>query len=356
MGTAVRRWLGRPHLPRALGQAGTGGAQVRLELAAEAMGEFRRELAVIETPQIDRPALIRQLRTRACGACSLRRGCLERQRLAESVLEDTAPFPCRKPGRMARELEDARNSLRRMERDRRRQEEYRRAMEEQYRFLEGYLRRLADQLPRSANPSPGRFGVRAGIRVRGKERVSGDRWAAFSAGSGRYYILLCDGMGVGKEAGEESRRALGLLRQLLSAGYPPLFALRGLNSLLALGSRAGAVTVDLVQLGLNSGLALVYKWGAAPGWLIRGDAVRQIGEPMPPPGLSAMDEEPWSARVSLRNGETLILVSDGVDPETIPHRAALARSAEPGALAEKLLEGGNTEDDATAVVIRLYPG
>lgn len=350
--SAVQRRLGRPHLERI--PAGTGGAQVRLELAAETMGDFRRELEQLQLPEVDRPALLQRLRTRACVECPSRKGCLERLQLTERVLEESAAFPCRKPGRMARELEDARRSLRRMERDRRRQEEFRYSMEEQYRFLEGYLRNLADQLPRNAASHPGRYGVKAAVRVRGRENASGDRWAAFPGSAGRYYILLCDGMGVGKDAARDSRKALSLLRQLLTAGYPAVYALRSLNSLLALGNRAGSVTVDLVQLRLDSGLALVCKWGAAPGWLLRGGEPRQIGDPMPPPGLSVTGEREWSARLSLRHGETLILVSDGVSQEDVPTLARRNAQLEPGALAEKLLEGSDGQDDATAVVIRLY--
>lgn len=120
---------------------------MRLELAAEVMQEFSRELGRTRPPEIDREALLQGLRIRACGSCILRTSCLERRRLTVKVLEDVRPFPCRKPGRLGRELRDARQSLRRMEAERRREAECRAALEEQYLFLEEYLRRLADRLP-----------------------------------------------------------------------------------------------------------------------------------------------------------------------------------------------------------------
>ena len=358
MTARLRKRLGRPRIPGKLRQGGSGGAQVRLELAAEVMQEFSRELGRTRPPEIDREALLQGLRIRACGSCILRTSCLERRRLTVKVLEDVRPFPCRKPGRLGRELRDARQSLRRMEAERRREAECRAALEEQYLFLEEYLRRLADRLPRAASGRVSRYGVRAGIRTRRKTSVSGDRWAAFPGDPGRYYILLCDGMGVGPGAREDSRRCLALLRQLLLAGYPPRYAMRGINSLLALGSRAGAVTVDLAELRLDTGLAMVYKWGAAPGYLVRGSRTEKIGTAMPPPGLSVTEGREWTARLSLRGGETLILVSDGVDGEAVPRRVCLAPDAPPGELAERLLEtaSGKKEDDATAAVIRLYPG
>ena len=128
------RHLGRPRIPGGLRQGGTGGAQVRLELTAEVMGDFSRELERTRLPEIDREALLQNLRLRACGSCVLRTGCLERKRLSVKLLDDPRPFPCRKPGRLGRELREARQSLRRMEALRRREGEYRAAQASQYRF------------------------------------------------------------------------------------------------------------------------------------------------------------------------------------------------------------------------------
>lgn len=352
------RHLRRPRIPGGLRQGGTGGAQVRLELTAEVMGDFSRELERTRPPEIDREALLQNLRLRACGSCVLRTGCLERKRLSVKLLDDPRPFPCRKPGRLGRELREARQSLRRMEALRRREGEYRAALASQYRFLEIYLRRLSDRLPRGTAGRRIRYSIRAAVRTRRRDSVSGDRWAAFPGDAGRYYFLLCDGMGVGPAAREDSRRFLALLRQLLLSGCPPREALRSLNSFLTLGNRTGAVTVDLAELRLDNGLAMLYKWGAAPGYLVRRGRTQKIGTAMPPPGLSVTEGREWTARLSLRGGETLILVSDGVDGEAVPRRVGLAPDAPPGEMAERLLElsSGKPEDDATAAVIRLYPG
>ena len=62
-------------------------------------------------------------------------------------------------------------------------------------------------------------------------------------------------------------------------------------------------------------------------------------------------------RLSLRKGEALILLSDGVEVGQILRRKGMAPDAPPGELAERLLElgRGKGEDDATAAVIRLLP-
>jgi hypothetical protein len=61
-------------------------------------------------------------------------------------------------------------------------------------------------------------------------------------------------------------------------------------------------------------------------------------------------------RLSLRRGETLVLLSDGVGGEDFLHRSWLDENAASGVLAARILEEcpmGNS-DDATVAVIRLH--
>ena len=343
-----------PSFPAAQPRRGdTGGAQVRLELAAEAMASLHRALQSQSMPPIDREALLQRARNRSCGECLLRKTCREQERLTVTVLEDTHPFPCRKPGLLRPELTRAREQLRLIIADRRRREEYRLAMAGQYRYTGAMLRRLADSLPRGREQPRRRFGVTVALRTRGKGKTNGDRWAAFPAEGAKYYLLLCDGMGTGPGAGEAGKKAAALLRQLLTAGASPGEAMGSLNALLALGGQAGAVTVDMAQLHLDTGQVRLYKWGAAPSWHVKDGKAEKIGTATPPPGLSVKAGREWQGRLSLRGG-LLILISDGVDGEEVPRRVSMAADAPPGELAERLLEG-ESGDDATAAVVRLYP-
>lgn len=348
-------------LPRAREEGtktrGSGYLKVRLELTAEVMAQLRRQLLVLPQPGIDREAMLQRLRNRTCGSCALRRTCLEQQRLTVTVLEDTHGFLCRRQRVMGPELERARERLRLLRADRRRREEYRQALAGQYLFFADYLRQLSDRLPGNGHRGY-RYGLKAGIRARGKSRVRGDLWAAFPGGGTSYFVLLCDGMGTGVRAREEGKRVLVMLRRLLGAEVPPEHALRSVNAMLVLEGRPAAVTVDLAELRLDTGQARLYKWGAAPSWLIRRGGAEKIGTALPPPGLGIGQRREWTARLSLKRGETLILISDGVDGEDVPRRVYMAPDAPPGELAERLLEGdpAQQEDDATAAVIRLCPG
>ena len=114
------------------------------------------------------------------------------------------------------------------------------------------------------------------------------------------------------------------------------------------------MTVDLAEIELDTGCVTVYKWGAAPSWLISAHGKEKLGTPGPPPGLSVEGCRESVQRVSLRRGETLLLVSDGI-PETALQQ--LKQEDPPGALARTLLRSENThrQDDATVVTIRLQP-
>ena len=157
-------------------------------------------------------------------------------------------------------------------------------------------------------------------------------------------------------AAEEGQSAASLLRQMLTAGFPAEHALRSLNSLLALRGRAAAVTIDLVELRLDTGRAAVYKWGAAPSLLIYEEMAEKIGTAGPPPGLSVTEGKETVERLSLRRGEVLVLLSDGVDGEVV-RRSDLHTQRPPEELAAEFLEHGaeETDDDATVAVIRLVP-
>jgi stage II sporulation protein E len=160
-------------------------------------------------------------------------------------------------------------------------------------------------------------------------------------------------MGTGPGAEAEGKGSAALLRRLLTAGATPMEALGSLNAMLTLGDRPGAVAVDLVRLRLDTGTAVLFKWGAAPSWKTLAGKAAKLGPGTLPPGLAVGSQREWRGRISLREGQ-LLMVSDGVDPERIPRTLAAARDAPPGELADRLLEG-QPRDDATAAVIRLYP-
>ena len=335
----------------------TGLAQVRLELGAEVLGATQQLFLETAPPPVDASAVLQKVRQRACGSCSARNSCPQQSSLDISLLQNPLDAQCRKSGRLIPELRRGQEQLKLLKADSARQSEYRAAMVQQYQFLGDFLRRLADDLPRRGQRPRAWFRAEAAARSRSKELANGDRCLAFPGAECRYYVLLCDGMGTGLGAAQEGQSAISLLRQMLTAGFPAAHALRTLNSILALRGSAGAVTVDLAELYLDTGHATLYKWGAAPSWLLRRGSAEKIGTATPPPGLSVTESRETVEKLSLRRGEALVLLSDGVDGEGISRRSDLTPDMPPGELAAKILEYGRGKqmDDATAAVIRLRP-
>ena len=345
----------QPAIPHRRGE--TGIAQVRLELGAEVLRSTQQILMEMGPPPIDAEALLDKARERACGSCSARRNCPQQESLTLHHLENPLDADCRKQGRLLPELRRAQEQLRNLKADRQRQREYRSALVQQYRFLGDFLRSLADQLPRRGERPRIDFRIEVSARSRGKERANGDKCLAFAGGGCKYYVLLCDGMGTGLGAAQEGHSAAQLLRQMLTAGFPAEHSLRSVNSILALRGSAGAVTLDLAEIRLDTGHALVYKWGAAPSWLLTRGKAEKIGTATPPPGISIENHKETVEKLSLRRGEVLILLSDGVEAGEGQRLSDLAPDWPPGELAAKILErvSGTGEDDATAAVIRLIP-
>ena len=355
-----------PQTPIAHRRGETGMAQVRLELAAGAFSQTEQLLSEISDYPIDEPALIEKAAERACSCCPCRKGCQDQEavgKLSPALLHrplvtvEDLPLSCRKRGRVLLELRRSQDQYRAIRADRDRQLEYRQAVIQQYRFLCDYLRELSDQLPKRGKPLGQHYRPEVSVCSAGLEAANGDRCLWFAGTQCRYYILLCDGMGTGIGAEAEGKTAANLLRRLLTAGYPAEYALRSLNSLCTLRGSAGAVTVDLAQIDLESGKVELYKWGAAPSYLLSDGVAEKIGTAGTPPGLSVTQCRETVDKLSLRRGETLILLSDGVDGEAAMRRASEMTRKTPGELAPKVLQygKGNGSDDATAAVVRLYP-
>ena len=352
----------RPELSHRKGEAGV--IQVQLELMSVCLGEMQQLLLEAPEVPIDEVSILARVKVRACGGCPNRRGCqicmeeLPGNLLHRPLLDTSSlPFLCKKPGRMIQELRRGQEQLRSIKMDRERRAEYRTATIQQYQFLSHFLQHLSDQLPKSRCQRQ-KFHPEVAVCSAGRDAANGDRMLWFAGTGCKYYILLCDGMGTGTGAAEAGQTAANLLQRMLSAGCPGHYALRNVNSMLTLRGQAGAVTMDLAEVSLDTGRVLLYKWGAAPSYVLREEYAEKIGTVGPPPGLSILDARETTDRLSLRRGEVLILLSDGVDGEAALRRMGGISAQPPGELAAKILEYGarDSEDDATVAAVCLRPG
>ena len=333
-------------------------------MAAGVLNQTRQILLEAPPPSVDEDALLQKAVQRACGSCPYRKSCSDTRRMGQLsgsllrkslVYAQELPITCRKSGRLLTELQRSQEQLYAIEADHRRQKEYRSATMQQYQFLASFLQDLSDQLPRRATPVRQFYTPRISLWGNRPEGENGDRCMHFMGTQGRYFVILCDGMGTGPGAIQESRQATGMLRGLLQAGFPAEYALQSLNSLCALRDRAGAVTLDLVQIHLDSGKTVLYKWGSAPSCLISSGGAERIGITGAPPGIWLEENRQTVHTVTLRRDQILVLVSDGFSPDEVLHCCTEAVGQSADRLGMKLmgcLRSGRG-DDATAVLVTL---
>lgn len=203
-----------------------------------------------------------------------------------------------------------------------------------------------------------------------QEERSGDVCAAFSTDNGYYYSIISDGMGSGSEAAESAEIAASLVKDLLACEIDKELAVRMAGSALRRRGNECFATIDMFELDLMTGAASFLKNGAACSYIVRDGAVYCVSARSMPVGIIA-EATPEQVRSTLRDGDTVIMTSDGVAQdaedgawliELIEENAALA----PQELADAILEEATgralrsspipispTHDDMSVVVTRI---
>lgn len=243
----------------------------------------------------------------------------------------------------------------------------------QYRMRLGSVHSLAreqyaqmGQTLSSSVPDTGevRFHCRVGTSLRAKdgERVCGDQLAVFTAGK-MLYMLLSDGMGSGEAAHAESAMTVRLLRKFLKAGIEAKSALKTLNTALTLrcAENCGFTTIDLLALDRSSGEATLYKYGAAPSYIKRGETVQRMTAGSLPAGLQESHTEPEASRFQLQEGNVFVMVSDGViggdEKSWLAELLKTWSETDPQVLSQQILaesrRHGGLKDDCAALVVYL---
>ena len=205
---------------------------------------------------------------------------------------------------------------------------------------------------------------------RGEPIVQGLRrfmQCTFSLGQlqdGRFVAALSDGMGHGNQAALESRQAVELLRMCLDAGYDRAQTLTAVNGMMLLaGQGERFTTVDLFLLDLWTGKASLDKLGAAGSYLMQAEGLSLLGGDALPLGILE-NVESGEKLMQLHQGDTLILLSDGVEDayenrqsmeETIRDALTLETAQD---AANAILTGAQSgdaapADDQTVLVLRL---
>ena len=145
----------------------------------------------------------------------------------------------------------------------------------------------------------------------GNQRLCGDYFECFQTES-KAYIILSDGMGTGGRAAIDSTMTVELFSRLIRAGVSLDSALSITNSALSVKSDDESLsTLDVAEIDLFDGTAVLLKAGAAPSFYTFSGRVREVEIPSTPLGiLSKVSFSRYTLR--LHGGDALVMVSDGV--------------------------------------------
>ncbi len=155
----------------------------------------------------------------------------------------------------------------------------------------------------------GYFSERAG----GPE-VNGDAAASFVLPDGRFCMLICDGMGSGRDAAITARVSVIFLERMLTAGCPVATALKLLNNFTSERRIECFSTVDLFLADPYTGKAEFIKSGAAPSFVLRGNKLFKMECNAAPVGI-LKDVKTGGVTFSLEKGDCVIMISDGITGE-----------------------------------------
>ncbi len=144
------------------------------------------------------------------------------------------------------------------------------------------------------------------------QEVSGDTIIHFKTDKGKYYIILCDGMGSGYDASRESRMTAELLSGFLRAGFSKNIAINLINSTLALKmDREGFSTIDLCEIDLRSGKTEFIKIGGAQSYIKTQNTIETISAKGIPAGIMESIDADNITR-NLNDSDMIVMASDGV--------------------------------------------
>ena len=141
--------------------------------------------------------------------------------------------------------------------------------------------------------------------------INGDTVSVFEGYNNKFYMLICDGMGSGREAGLTSQMCADFLEKILSVTNEKDLALSMLNMIVRAKNLECSSTVDLLELDLTNAEGRFVKSGASPSFIKRGDKVFKLQSKTAPIGImKRLDAEQLS--FSLSRGDLCVMVSDGV--------------------------------------------
>lgn len=195
--------------------------------------------------------------------------------------------------------------------------------------------------------------------------ISGDTYTLKPLPNGQFMMLICDGMGSGKRAQQESFAVADLIEDYYTAGFDSKRILRMINKLMLLSSSDEIFSaLDLCIIDLNSAQAHFTKIGAPHSYIISNNKIRRLSASALPLGiLEDFDSQEYSCELNI--GDLIILFSDGIaetelnDNNLYYKITSTSPSDNVKCISDRILSstisacGGRATDDMTVLVARV---
>ncbi len=198
------------------------------------------------------------------------------------------------------------------------------------------------------------YGVSEVSNVGGEE--CGDTVALFENCEDRYYALISDGMGKGREAAFTSGVSSMFLRKMLGAGNRVPAVIKMLNSFVRSKPDECSAALDLMEFDLLNGHVEFYKCGAAPTYVRRGENLFKLHAETVPLGILRATD---TAKLSFdaEDGDVVIMMSDGVrDTLDLVKLLTSEWTDDLGVMKRRIVESARADgsaDDISVVLIKL---
>jgi len=192
--------------------------------------------------------------------------------------------------------------------------------------------------------------------------ISGDTITTFES-DGKFYMIISDGMGSGREAALTSGVCALLLQRLILSGAGLECAIKMASGIIRSCGRECSTTVDIAEIDLFSGEARFIKSGAAPSFVLRDGGIFRLQSKTVPIGIMrALDAE--MIKFDVQEGDRVVMVSDGVSrsyDESPWHLDMMSTdeevlSGDTDGASERIIREAisrGSEDDVTAGVIEI---
>lgn len=204
--------------------------------------------------------------------------------------------------------------------------------------------------------------------VKEESECSGDSFSFLELSGGKVLMSLCDGMGSGERAFEESKRAIELVEQLIEAGFHPQTVLRLVNQAFVMNEEFHPIAIDVAVADLYTGLCDFTKSGAAVTFIRHGEQIEILQSETLPIGI-LQETLPMESLYCLKDGDLVIMMTDGVleaiqgnqKEDVLKEFCLTQQGRNPREIADKVLEfaigqeeNHTAKDDMTVLVAGIW--